>query len=90
VAYTVRLSRAASREFSKLQPGAQQRIAPAIDALAGNPWPPGCRKLAGSELFRIREGDYRIIYSVDTDQQVLEVEILKIGNRADVYRFLKN
>jgi len=55
-----------------------------IGILADNPRPPGCEKLSGQERYRIRQGDYRILYEVDESQQV--VIVVKIGHRREVYR----
>lgn len=61
------------------------RIVFRIEALARNPRPPGSQKLAGEEQrYRIRQGTYRIVYSVDDEARVIEV--FKIGHRREVYR----
>lgn len=75
----------AERDFRKLSPDVQRRLDPAIRALAENPRPPGCRKLAGeSSLWRLRVGDYRIVYQVRDDQ--LLVLVVKVGHRREIYR----
>ena len=52
--------------------------------MADDPRPPGCKKLKGVEnLYRLREGDYRVIYSVE--DRVLRVIVVAVGNRKDVY-----
>ncbi|MGI8911776.1 MAG: type II toxin-antitoxin system RelE family toxin [Rubrobacteraceae bacterium] len=56
----------------------------AIRELAGEPRPPGCRKLKGREGWRIRVGDYRIVYRVNDDAR--EVIVVDIGHRRDIYR----
>lgn len=61
-----------------------RRILARAEKLRDDPYPPGSLKLAGEEGYRIRQGDYRILYSVD-DRRVV-VHIVKIGNRQDVYR----
>ena len=61
------------------------RIIAAAEALGRDPFPPGCRKLSGSERsYRIRVGDYRILYAVFSGRLVIEV--IKVGHRRDVYR----
>ena len=55
-----------------------------IQALGSEPRPPGCEKLAGKEGYRVRQGDYRILYTLDDEQRALVV--VKIGHRRDVYR----
>jgi mRNA interferase RelE/StbE len=65
MAYTVELSPSADREFRKLERETQRRLRPRIDALASEPRPAGAKKLKGHEdLWRIRAGDYRILYEV--------------------------
>jgi mRNA interferase RelE/StbE len=61
-----------------------QRIMERISMLAEEPRPPGSEKLSGQERFRIRQGNYRIVYSIQ-DAEVT-VWIVKIGHRSDVYR----
>ena len=61
-----------------------RRILETIDALSEDPRPPGVEKLSGQERYRVREGDYRIIYEVKDDQVI--VVVVKIGHRKDVYR----
>jgi mRNA interferase RelE/StbE len=56
----------------------------AIDALADDPRPSGCAKLAGRDDYRIRVGDYRVVYAVDDDKRV--VLIARIAHRREVYR----
>ncbi len=63
----------------------QRRIAAAIDRLAVDPRPSGVRKLTGADnLWRIRVGDYRIVYEIEDDRLV--VLIVRIGHRRDIYR----
>ena len=62
----------------------RQRIVAKIRSLATNPRPPGCQKLSGANKFRVRQGSYRIVYSVDHDRLV--VSIVRIGHRRDIYR----
>ena len=63
----------------------RQRIVGRIRSLAAEPGPAGCEKLAGlTSLFRIRQGEYRVLYSVDDADHV--VEIVKVGHRREVYR----
>lgn len=63
----------------------RQRIVGRIQTLATEPRPPGCEKLAGpAALFRIRQGHYRVIYTVDDANRA--VEVIKVGHRREVYR----
>ncbi|HEY5284190.1 MAG TPA: type II toxin-antitoxin system RelE/ParE family toxin, partial [Polyangia bacterium] len=61
-----------------------QRVIAKIQLLASNPRPPGCEKLSGAEKYRIRQGDYRILYEIDDAAKL--VTIVKVGNRREVYR----
>jgi mRNA interferase RelE/StbE len=63
---------------------ARKQVSELIDSLAHDPRPHGVKKMIGVEAWRIRIGDYRVIYST-TDEQLV-VEIIKIGNRREVYR----
>ncbi len=83
--YRVRFGPRAARQFRKLPPDVQRRLDPGILALANDPRPPGCVKLSSEDaLWRIRVGDFRIVYQVfDADLLVL---VVKLGNRRDIYR----
>jgi mRNA interferase RelE/StbE len=61
-----------------------RRLLRRIEALRDQPRPPGCEKLTGHELYRIRQGAYRVVYSVDDVKVVIEV--IKVGHRREVYR----
>jgi mRNA interferase RelE/StbE len=62
-----------------------KRIVLAVEGLAENPYPDSCQELAGSQgAFRIRVGDYRLLYEVF--EEVLVVEVVKVGHRREVYR----
>lgn len=63
----------------------QERIEKGIDSLAVNPRPPGAKKMKGFEnMYRLRVGDYRVIYQVEDD--VLTVLVVRVGHRRDIYR----
>jgi mRNA interferase RelE/StbE len=83
---SVSLSRRAEKFLSGLPDAALYgRLRTAIDGLAPNARPSGCVKLAGApDLYRIRVGDYRIVYQVRDD--VLIVLVLSIGHRREIYR----
>ena len=75
----------AARALAKLPRPALRRVAEAIDSLTGEPRPHGARKLtAAPDLYRIRVGDYRVIYSVQ--DRVLLVLVVALGHRREVYR----
>lgn len=83
--YTIEFAASALREFKALERALQRRIGTHIDHLASNPFPSGVKKMRGEpELYRIRVGDYRVIYRIDGKRVV--ILILKIGYRRDVYR----
>jgi mRNA interferase RelE/StbE len=83
--YQIEFVKQAAKQLRALPAQEQERLQPKIDALVTEPRPIGAIKLAGEEsLYRIRVGDYRIIYSIQDDQ--LLVLVVKIGHRRDVYR----
>lgn len=83
--YRIEYLPAALRDLRKLPRQAQLQVAPVIDALAGEPRPSGVVKLHGTDdLYRVRSGDYRIVYRVQDD--VLLVVVVTVGNRREVYR----
>jgi mRNA interferase RelE/StbE len=85
--YEIRFKPSAAKELAKLPPDAQRRIAPKIDALAATPRPPGAEKLSGEDAWRIRIGEYRIVYAIE--DRVLVVLVLHVGNRREVYKRLR-
>ena len=83
--YEVRLLVTARRQLLRISGRIRSRVAAAIGALAADPRPSGCMKLAGNtNYYRIRVGDYRVLYEV-RDRDVL-VLVIKIGHRREVYR----
>lgn len=85
MAYTIEFLKTAAEELAALSKANQRRIAAKIDALRDNPRPPGVKMLAGGDtLYRLRVGDYRMIYSIDGKKLV--VLVIRIGHRKDVYR----
>jgi mRNA interferase RelE/StbE len=85
VAYTVQFTSAADRALRNLDLPVQRRLVQAAERLAQHPRPPGVKRLkGGEEYWRIRVGDYRIIYQI-RDRQLLVV-IVGMGHRGDVYR----
>ena len=83
--YHVELTSSAARSLRKLKRSVQVRIGHVIDSLARDPRPHGAIRLSGEEdLYRIRSGDYRVIYSIADN--VLIVLVIAIGHRRDVYR----
>lgn len=83
--YRLELSTRAMRDLKKLPEQVRQRLQPHIESLATDPRPPGVVKLEGTENgYRIRIGDYRILYEIH--DAVLRVAVVKVGHRRDVYR----
>ena len=82
--YRVLIKPSAWDELMKLSESLQDRVWRAIEGLETNPRPSGVTKLSGIDLYRVRVGDYRIIYEIQ--DTVLVVVVLKVGNRRDVYR----
>jgi mRNA interferase RelE/StbE len=84
VSYTIELSHSAARQFKALPKKDKVRIKARIDALAEDPYPPDTKKLTNEkDLYRIRAGDYRVIYTVQNKQLI--VLVLKIGHRREIY-----
>lgn len=84
--YTIELIPSAIKTLVAFGRPLQLRLKPAIDALAHEPRPPGAKKLKGDLRYRIRVGDYRIIYEIR--DAILVVLVIKIGHRREVYRGL--
>jgi mRNA interferase RelE/StbE len=83
--YEVLLERRAQRDIKKLPAEVFHRIIPSIRALAEDPKPPGCRKIAGSKNdWRIRIGEYRVIYEIDENAEA--VKVMRVRHRREVYR----
>jgi len=83
VSYRIELRPAAVRALKKLDPPIRRRIQGAITLLAEDPRPPASRPLRGRPAFRVRVGDYRVIYTIADD--VLLVVVVTVGHRRDVY-----
>jgi mRNA interferase RelE/StbE len=84
VSYRLSIPRRVSKRMENLPAGVYERVDNAILALADDPRRPGCTKLRGRDDWRIRVGDYRIVYGKDDERRV--VEILHVTHRRDVYR----
>ena len=84
--YTVQIHSKAGKNLLSLPSKDKQKIAALIDQLASEPRPDGCRKLKdkNNDLYRLRSGDYRIVYQVK--DKVLTVLVLKIGRRDEIYK----
>jgi mRNA interferase RelE/StbE len=82
--YRVVITRAAAKELESLQPPNRKRTAARIVALADDPRPEGSQKLSGRESYRVRQGDYRVLYAIDDAAKV--VDVVKIAHRREAYR----
>ena len=83
--FEILIKRSAAKEIEAIsRKGDRQRIVRKIRQLAEDPRPPGCQKLSGRDRYRIRQGPYRIVYSIEDDRLIIFV--VKVGHRGDVYR----
>lgn len=82
--YRVFLKKSAADELGRIPKKDLLRIVERIRLLKQNPRPHGCEKLSVLERYRVRQGDYRIVYAVDDDEKT--VDVIKIGQRREVYR----
>jgi len=82
--YSIDVKRSAARELGRIPKRDLRRILRRIRSLGDDPRPPGSEKLSAQERYRIRQGGYRIVYSVDDAEH--NVVVVKIGRRRDVYR----
>jgi mRNA interferase RelE/StbE len=83
--YRVEIARRALKSLALLPRNDQQRIRAIIDLLAGEPRPPKCVALVGeANVYRVRAGDYRVVYEVHDDR--LLVQVVRLGHRREVYR----
>ena len=82
--YHISIERSAQKALARISEPAQTRIIAAIRLLAESPRPPGTKKLTGRDAWRIRVGDYRVIYEISDRQLVILV--VSVGHRRDIYR----
>ena len=83
--YNIFFTKSAEKSLKKLPKKDLINVIKAVEDLANNPYPNGCRKLAGEySTFRIRVGYYRIIYEIE--DKLLKIIVLKLGHRKDIYR----
>ncbi len=86
--YSVRIKKSALKELESIAKKAdRRRIIQRIESLAENPGPPGALKLSGLERYRLRQGRFRILYTIE--DTILIVYVIKIGDRKDVYRRIR-
>jgi len=82
--YTVELRRRVRQSLDKLPEKDHRVVITALESLEQEPRPRGVEKIRGTELWRIRKGDYRVIYHINDQEQTIAV--VRIGHRRDVYR----
>jgi mRNA interferase RelE/StbE len=82
--YSVSILRSAQKSLGALAPIQQARLISAIRGLASNPRPPGAKKIIGRQAWRIRVGDYRVIYEIDDAD--LTILVVDMGHRREIYR----
>lgn len=83
--YNIRIKRSARKELESLATKAERgRIVKRILGLAEDPRPPGCQKLSGRNLYRVRQGRYRVVYQIDDG--ILTVLVIRIADRMSAYR----
>lgn len=83
-AYKIFFKKSVEKDLNKIDKNDLEKIITRISALADNPRLPGCEKLTGSERYRIRQGHYRILYSIQDYE--LTIWVVKVAHRKDVYR----
>lgn len=83
-AYRLLIKASAVKELEVIPREDRRRIVRRIEGLSETPRPSGCEKLSGGDRYRIRQGDYRVVYLVSDERR--EVVVFKIGHRREVYR----
>jgi mRNA interferase RelE/StbE len=83
VSYNVVLKRSAEKDLRNLPKAELRKVVEKISSLAKVPRPSGCVKLSGQEHYRLRQGDWRVIYGVDDTDRL--VTVIKIGHRKEIY-----
>ena len=84
MSYSIRIIRRAQKELARLPEEFYVQVRDSIRTLASDPRPHGCSKLTAREGWRMRAGDYRVIYDIDDERKI--VTVLHVGHRRDVYR----
>jgi mRNA interferase RelE/StbE len=81
--YKIEIKKSASKEIAKLPKTVLKRVLNKIQLLSLEPRPSGCKKLSADEKYRVRIGDYKILYSIEDDKLV--IYIVKVGHRKNIY-----
>ena len=82
--YKLYIKPSAVKEIESLPKKDRARVVKKIQGLAHDPRPPGCEKLTGEEKYRVRQGRYRIVYSI-TDKELIVI-VIKVGHRKGIYK----
>jgi mRNA interferase RelE/StbE len=82
--YKVYFRQSVEKDFTGIPQTELRKIMQRIAALADDPLPPGCEKLTGKDRYRIRQGRYRILYSIQDRE--LTIWVVRVGHRRDIYR----
>ena len=82
--YSVRIVRSAEKEIAGVTAPLRRLVIARIQALAHDPRPPGCQKLTGEDKYRIRQGDWRIVYLIE--DAIVTVTVVRVAHRSVVYR----
>ena len=86
-AYRIYFKKSVEKDFNSIPKKDLKRILDRIEKLTENPRPPDCEKLTGRERYRVRQGPYRILYSVQDNE--LTVWVVKVAHRKDAYRYYR-
>jgi len=82
--YEILFKESAYKDLKKIPKADLRKILSRIKKLSDDPRPAGCEKLTGQERYRLRQGRYRIVYSIQDDK--LTIWVVKVGHRKDIYR----
>ena len=82
--YEILFKESVWKDLKKVPKNDLKRILSRVEKLGDDPRPIGCEKLTGEELYRVRQGNYRIVYSIQDNE--LTVWVIKVGHRKDIYR----
>lgn len=82
--YKIEIKRSAAKELEKIQEKDRDRIIEKIQGLSEDPRPPQSKKLSGEEKYRIRQGDYRVLYQIH--DEIITVVVVKVAHRREVYK----
>ena len=82
--YKIAIKKSAARELEEIPKKDLRKVVKRIQSLAQNPRSSGSQKLSAQQCYRVRQGDYRIVYSIDDKDSL--IDIVKIGHRREIYR----